>query len=293
MMRCSCCLSDKISEKSLNLSLYNTCDNCGLIFKPKDGYQTIKQPLGDHYDRVDPHKNVADAKRKVFCLALKHLQASATEDKSILDIGCGYGYFLDFAFREGWQVKGVEIAEDAVEKSRRKFGEKNIFHGTLEKADYKTEVFDAVTLWDVLVFVEDPSRELRECLRILKRGGKLGIRVRNVAVQKLLYQLYHPFRKYFSKLGFKKPYVFHQYCFSKRSMYLLLNRLGYTNIQITMSPLTQGDPYGHTSILGLVKSVKYLIGFTAGFLYKISSGRWILSTSLLVWAEKPGGNNGR
>ena len=72
-----------------------------------------------------------------------------------------------------------------------------------------------------------------------------------------------------------------------------MNRLGFTNIQITLSPLTQGDPYGHTSVKGLLNGVKYFTEFIAEFLYKISCGRWIIGPSLLVWAEKPGEQNDR
>lgn len=203
-MNCPCCLSDLISTRPLHLPAHFICKHCGLIFSPKGGYQAVKAFIGDHYERVDPHKNVAEAKQTFFSRALRQMGASTGKDKSILDVGCGYGYFLELAHRNGWRVRGVEIAEDAVRQSRRKLGEKNIFQGSLEQAGYETDFFDAVTLWDMLVFVEDPAIELGECLRILKKGGKIGVRVRNVSFQKMLYRILPSLQKCLLPVRHKK-----------------------------------------------------------------------------------------
>jgi hypothetical protein len=121
----------------------------------------------------------------------------------------------------------------------------------------------------------------------MKEGGKIGIRTRNVFFQKLVRRVYLPFRKVASRLHLKSPYVFNQYCFSRKSIHLLLASLGFANIQVINSPLTKGDPYDHNSIRGLITLAKHLIGLVSGLASWMSGGRWVIGPSLLVWAEKP------
>jgi ubiquinone/menaquinone biosynthesis C-methylase UbiE len=243
--------------------------------------------LVNHYQQQDPHTRVADLKKTFFHSVLNHLSASSFNNKIILDVGCGYGYFLEMAAKRGWQTHGVEIVSDAVFKARQLLGEKNIFHGLLKEADFQGDQFDAVTLWDVLVMVTDPFEELTECYRIMRKGGKIGIRVRNVLFQKTICRIYTPLRSAALRLKMKKPYVFHRYCFSSQSIHHLLHRVGFKNIQITNSPLTQGDPYRHSNIQSLTRLVKHFVYFISQIVFKVSNGKWVIGPSLLIWAEKP------
>ena len=39
----------------------------------------------------------------------------------LLEVGCGFGYFLDVAFEEGFDVTGIEFNEHAVQRLQRKY----------------------------------------------------------------------------------------------------------------------------------------------------------------------------
>ena len=286
-MKCSCCESKKIRSLLINQNTYHHCGYCGFISKPEKGEQQSKRDLVVHYDTVDPHENVADAKRDFFYRALENLQVLGTQKKSLLDVGCGNGYFLEMATRNGWEVTGVEISENAVRQSREVIGEGNILRGTLAEENLKDDSYNAITLWDVLMFSNDLETEIEECYRLLKRGGKIGIRVRNVLFQQWLYRIYYPFRRTFLKIGVKTPYVFHPNNFTANSIYLLLHRFGYSNIEISNSPLTRGDPYGYHNITGLVRVFKDLIFCSSELLWRLSCKRWVTGPSLLIWANKP------
>lgn len=237
-MRCICCLSDKTVPNPSGLYGYHGCLRCGLLFRGrvKDSYG---QKASCHYERVDPHKAVADSKQRFFNKALDYLSSQRDiREKSILDVGCGYGYFLDMAARNGWQTFGVEILGSAAREAEKRMGKQSLFHGTLKEAKHPDNFFDVITLWDVLVLVEDPFEELRECYRIIKEGGIVGIRVRNVFFQKMAYRFYYPLRRLAYRWGVKKPSIFHQYCFSRKALYQLLRRVGFTQVEVTNSPLT-------------------------------------------------------
>ena len=135
--------------------------------------------------------------------------------------------------------------------------------------------------------IEHPFEDLLECCRILKNGGIIGIRLRNVLFQKMLYRCFSPFKNLASRIGFKPPYVFHSYCFSPDSIYMLLSRIGFTNIQITISPQTEGDPYKITKIRGLIKILKRLSDTVSKLIFIMSAKKILIGPSLLIWAEKP------
>ena len=44
---------------------------------------------------------------------------------TVLDIGCGPGFFLKFA-KKGWQVNGIDSSESAVAYAKKKLKLKNI-----------------------------------------------------------------------------------------------------------------------------------------------------------------------
>lgn len=96
----------------------------------------------------------------------------------LLEIGSSYGFFLNVAKDNGFDVCGVEISPDAVNYSQKKFGLK-VFKGTLVSASLPSSNFDAVVMMDVLEHLTDPRRELQSVSRVLKRGGLLVIQVPN------------------------------------------------------------------------------------------------------------------
>jgi len=286
-MKCFCCQSNKLILKLIAQKQYYECHQCGFIFISSKADKDTKNNMLSHYQNYDPHERIAASKQSFFRWSLDYLSSQLkANQRSILDVGCGFGYFLDLASRNGWNTYGVEIADSAVEAARKKLGQKNIFHGSLKNAHYPDEFFDAITLWDVLVMVDSPIEELRECYRILKPGGKLGIRLRNADFQKTIYRIYLPLSKVVSALKIKKPYVFHPHNFTQKSLELILQRGGFDNIQIINSPLTKGDPYDHTQIRMISSIMKYATDISTKILSHLSRGRLIIGPSLLAWAEK-------
>jgi SAM-dependent methyltransferase len=211
----------------------------------------------------------------------------AQKERSILDIGCGYGYFLELALKRGWRSFGIEVVGDAVKSSQDKIGEKKIFGGKLKEFNLDNDAFDAISLWDVIAIVDNPYEELKECFRLLNNGGIIGIRTRNASFQKWVYRVFGLIKGIALRYGFKEPYVFNKYCFGRKSLYVLLSRLGYTDIKITNSPLTSGDPYNHMPFNFALKFAKICLNICSKIVYFITRGRCLMAPSLLIWAQKP------
>ncbi len=72
----------------------------------------------------------------------------------------------------GWDVAGVEPDHKAAELIRTKF-DLNIHEGLLEDAVFPDNTFDVITMHHVIEHLPDPVRTLKQCLRVLRQGGRL------------------------------------------------------------------------------------------------------------------------
>jgi SAM-dependent methyltransferase len=95
----------------------------------------------------------------------------------LLDVGCGFGAFLDAAKSVGWRVCGVEVALAPASIAARHH---DIFYGYLSDAPYEPNSFDVIRLNNVLEHVASPRALLREIRRLLRPGGLLFISTPNV-----------------------------------------------------------------------------------------------------------------
>lgn len=98
---------------------------------------------------------------------------------TVLDIGCGSGWFLRRMREASWDVHGVEINAAAAELGRR--AGLDIFAGTLQEARFPSEFFDYVRSNHSFEHISCPRPTLDEIYRILRPGGKVMIGVPNVA----------------------------------------------------------------------------------------------------------------
>ena len=89
--------------------------------------------------------------------------------KSILDVGCGSGYFLDCAKEKGAICYGLEIADDIRQWVSRQLGIK-VFSRPIEELASDTK-FDVITMFDLIEHVERPAELLLHAHRLLKNGG--------------------------------------------------------------------------------------------------------------------------
>lgn len=89
----------------------------------------------------------------------------------LLEIGCGAGDYLARMRSHGWDVEGVEIDPAACRYAQRKHQLK-VHECTLDRKNFGEDTFDAVVLNHVVEHVFDPVSLLKECRRIMKKGGR-------------------------------------------------------------------------------------------------------------------------
>jgi len=92
----------------------------------------------------------------------------------LLDLGCAYGYFVDFASRRGFQASGRDVSEYAVRRGKEIFPGLDIGRMDIERGiGFPEKSFDVVSAWDVLEHCGNLGYVLKEIKKVLKDDGVL------------------------------------------------------------------------------------------------------------------------
>jgi 2-polyprenyl-3-methyl-5-hydroxy-6-metoxy-1,4-benzoquinol methylase len=161
-----------------------SCNNCGFKFtNPRPDTNEIGKyyESDDYISHSDSGKGIVNSLYKVvrnYTINKKvKLVNGFTKDKTILDIGCGTGAFLNSCNQSGWITNGIEPSKNA-----RKFALQN----------YKLEIspetqipklsnnsFSIITMWHVLEHVHLLNERIVDLKRLLKVDGTIIIAVPN------------------------------------------------------------------------------------------------------------------
>jgi 2-polyprenyl-3-methyl-5-hydroxy-6-metoxy-1,4-benzoquinol methylase len=174
------CKDYMISEETFNIT---KCTNCSFLFTnprptPKD--------LGAYYESEEyiSHSNKSSnltntlykiARRFTLTNKLKIIN-KLTDTKTILDYGCGTGYFLSTCKQNGWAINGFEPNIAAREQA-------NVNANTTILSEIedlkKIKKVSLITLWHVLEHIPDLNKIFSILKSTLSANGKIIIAVPN------------------------------------------------------------------------------------------------------------------
>ncbi len=121
---------------------------------------------------------------KPIASLLKDWSASEVSKKyansTVIDIGCGYGNFLGFCHKNGYEATGVEPGRQAVEYIKNKFN-LSVYQTNIEDFVKMTkEKYHVAVLLDVLEHMREPYKILTDVRdNILEDEGILVVRTPN------------------------------------------------------------------------------------------------------------------
>lgn len=95
--------------------------------------------------------------------------------RTVLDFGCGTGLFMDVAAERGFDVHGVDLAPDSVERARQRYGIERVGIDPSDLGPGTPDRFDVVTMWSVLAHIAEPWEQIRELHKLVAPGGRLLI----------------------------------------------------------------------------------------------------------------------
>lgn len=105
---------------------------------------------------------------------VKTLKSLVSPNKKILEIGCGYGFFLKSTVEHSKLTIGIDkflnIAPSILKNKNLKF-----IKADGENLPFKNNIFDIVYSMDVIEHIENDYEFIKESLRVLKKNGYLII----------------------------------------------------------------------------------------------------------------------
>ncbi len=207
------------------------CKNCGMCFlnpQHDDGdyekyYEIHDRPIGRKINslgfRPNSRRGEYDRLRLDF---LK--QFLPNKESKIIDIGSGYGLFLEKLKDAGYtNLFGIEPNTEAVRISKENFGFKIYNEGITSTRLPKSE-FDVTMLIAVIEHFTDPVRSLGQIKTLLKPGGVLYVNTLNL-------------REVILRQGINKYFKFvHTMYFTKNSLKNALRLAGFEIVSQYTSP---------------------------------------------------------
>ncbi len=282
---CPICNADKLSfwRKGIDHNVssdefkISQCDVCKFKFtNPIPTENTI----GEYY-KSDNYISHSSTKKgiinkiyhKVRERAIKQKEAlinSLTNEKTLLDIGCGTGDFLGYCKTKNWEAIGLEPDADA-----RKLALSNNKTETfpLEKlSELASESRNIITMWHVLEHVYNLNNDIEEYKRILKPGGHLLVAVPNCSSHDANY-----YKEHWAALDLP----IHLYHFTPNDIDRLMSNHG---MKLTKVLPMKFDSYYISMISEKYKGGNIISGFWRGFIsnYKAKKTKNTYSSQIYV-----------
>jgi SAM-dependent methyltransferase len=195
------------------------CPACGLVF-----YRELNtvDPLAiysrDYFHGAEyqDYRSSRAALQKTFRLRIRELVKYHSGGR-LFEIGAAYGFFLDLA-QKHWQVRGIDIAPDAVNYAREELKLAVEAGDFLDLPDEEGK-YEIICMWDTIEHLVNPMAYLEKAARWLAPGGIIALTTGDIEslvarTQKEHWRLIHP--------------PSHLFYFSRRTMHQALEQCGLT-----------------------------------------------------------------
>ncbi len=224
-MHCPACDGEATLRYRLTYPVYQ-CHLCGLYFAQDPSFHMDFKSMVDERVREIALKQLRMAN---FTTIVSHLSNLLREGATGLEVGSGYGWFLDAIAQAGYQCFGIEPEPAMVEKSRAA-GHK-IIQGFFpaDLPEFATH-FDFVVFNDALEHIPNIQSILRATHSLLNPGGILVV---NLPLSDgLFYRLAHLANFLGVPTGLERLWQFaftspHYYYFSRKNLASTLKRYGF------------------------------------------------------------------
>jgi ubiquinone/menaquinone biosynthesis C-methylase UbiE len=213
------------------------------------------------YGKLFPLYDDQDYKNEALILLKQRLEKnniplSLIRGKKCLDTGCGGGrYSIALAELGADSVFGIDAAKNSIgdaKKRAQKYSQDNctFSKGNILELPFENDEFDFIFSYGVLHHTTDPEKGIRECYRVLKKGGNCFLFV--MSGTGLFYQTLESIRRILKDvstditrsimqlMGFPGNKIFNvvdltqvpiQHYYSQKKLETLLNEIGFSNVR--------------------------------------------------------------
>lgn len=210
------------------------CRSCRFVFSqaiPSD--KELVAYYANDYDRTSYFSPITEKRYNELLDSFEVYRKTGR----ILDLGCGYGFFLETAKKRGWKVYGTEISQEACEKCSSKGI--NMYCGKFENCDFEDEYFDIIVSFEVIEHLQNPKEIVACSNRVLRKGGLFYLTTPN----------FNSYLRYRLKSNYDViDYPNHLSYYTSVTLRLLVEKFGFktlrtktTGISITRSRTSKGE----------------------------------------------------
>lgn len=185
---------------------------------------------------------------------------SDSEPCKILDAGCGFGNFVNYALRVGHEVVGIDFSTLAVNIAKQNLenNKGSILSADVRVLPFKDEKFDMILSDGVIEHFKESELAIEESWRVLRKRGILLIHVPHrhsiFVVAKVLQQISGLW-----KLGYEKS-------FTIKKFENLLEQVGFKILERHRAEIASGRT-GIGKILRLLDKPLYSLGLGGAHIY--------------------------
>jgi len=253
------------------------CRACaGWFAFPTPSVEQIERHLASiRYNAPSQADTIFTDKQRVFETILDGLFRRKKTGR-LLDFGCNYGHFLEFATGRGWEAVGFEPAPGPADYARQRGAEVRCAW-SLDQAGFDDGTFDAIVAVDTFYYVWHPSDTLRTFHRLLRPGGVLVMRISN---KNAFFRLVARLTRSRDKLDKRMSRLLgdHFHSIGMRPLAGVLAAIGFESVQV--------EPGATTVPLGSApRRTRWAYGL-ADWTRRLTAGRLVLSPGVLVWAMR-------
>ncbi len=154
------------------------CSDCGLAY-------ISPQPSDEDMTKICEGMYPDDSEEEVQARSLglheklirRILERRRPEGGRLLDVGCGYGLFLESIAGLPWELTGIEPSRTAANYARKLVSKADIRIGTVDEAEIEPASQDCITCIAVLDHLKDPRGAMDRFAEWLAPDGLLVVQV--------------------------------------------------------------------------------------------------------------------
>ena len=178
---CPLCKSKSALKNTRYEYNYYYCKICATLFlRPKPNKKQLDKYYKESFQYSAGGTNERPMRERAHKI-LKKLVSLNPRGSKLLDIGSGYGYFLDDAGKIGLKVTGIEpnssLASDSINKLIKSLHNKTFEQFFLRNSRSK---YDFITLIHVIEHVSNPKKIIQMACQLLSLHGILYIETPNL-----------------------------------------------------------------------------------------------------------------
>jgi 2-polyprenyl-3-methyl-5-hydroxy-6-metoxy-1,4-benzoquinol methylase len=154
------------------------CLDCKVAFLKQWG-ESFDQDMYNYYeDRLGkPKAEIFDALTDRRYAELLSQFEKKVRGKTLLDVGCGQGQFVNTAQNLGWNARGIDLSDSAIQVGKQ-------FGLPIEVIDFfddrlNEKRFDVISMFEFIEHVSKPGRFIKRAESLLNPGGLLYLTTPN------------------------------------------------------------------------------------------------------------------